>query len=469
MSSSFFLSFPEDVTFQKAAEYLKKQELSPAILRAFKQLQHPGQSTDKLENQISQNEGYDALQNFRVIIKELTHQRLLHRSVCVRSKPIATQIALSTGSSFDECAILPNRKWKLSRFVFSRRLENRIIVESPLSHSRIVLHHWSASAVLASLAQSVSVEAICQTIPGILHETASDLLSLFVTCNMVCEVDDLGQIPEDTNESLQCWEFHDLLFHSRSRGGRHDQRAGGTNRFAGRLNQLPVLKEGRTGETVPLYRPDLKKLQREDLPFARIQEERCSIRQYSEAPISAGELGEFLYRVGRIVAYSKIDIPVNEDTIPIDFAPRPYPAAGALYELEIYPVVMRAQNLDAGFFYYDPEKHQLVRISAITAAVKELVTDAAKASAISADSVQTLLVIAARFPRVSWKYSTIAYAAILKNLGVLYQTMYLAATAMELAPCAIGYGNSDLFAQAAGTDYYTETSVGEFLLGSKPS
>jgi hypothetical protein len=49
---------------------------------------------------------------------------------------------------------------------------------------------------------------------------------------------------------------------------------------------------------------------------------------------------------------------------------------------------------------------------------------------------------------------------------VLYQTMYLAATAMGLAPCAVGGGDADLFARAAGVDYYAETSVGEFLLGN---
>lgn len=59
-----------------------------------------------------------------------------------------------------------------------------------------------------------------------------------------------------------------------------------------------------------------------------------------------------------------------------------------------------------------------------------------------------------------------AYAATLKHVGILYQTMYLAATAMGLAPCAVGTGNADLFAEATGLDYYAETSVGEFLLGS---
>jgi SagB-type dehydrogenase family enzyme len=62
-----------------------------------------------------------------------------------------------------------------------------------------------------------------------------------------------------------------------------------------------------------------------------------------------------------------------------------------------------------------------------------------------------------------------AYAAVLKDVGVLYQTMYLVATAMGLAPCALGGGDSDLFAAAIGGDYYAEASVGEFLLGSKPS
>ncbi len=41
--------------------------------------------------------------------------------------------------------------------------------------------------------------------------------------------------------------------------------------------------------------------------------------------------------------------------------------------------------------------------------------------------------------------------------------MYLVATAMGLAPCAIGGGDADLFARAAGTDYYAETSVGSSL------
>ena len=45
--------------------------------------------------------------------------------------------------------------------------------------------------------------------------------------------------------------------------------------------------------------------------------------------------------------------------------------------------------------------------------------------------------------------------------------MYLVATAMDLAPCGVGSGDADLFAKVAGLNYYAETSVGEFVIGSR--
>jgi SagB-type dehydrogenase family enzyme len=67
-----------------------------------------------------------------------------------------------------------------------------------------------------------------------------------------------------------------------------------------------------------------------------------------------------------------------------------------------------------------------------------------------------------------WKYQSMAYALTLKHVGVLYQVMYCVATAMGLAACALGGGDSDAFAEATGLDYLAETSVGEFILGSRP-
>jgi len=58
---------------------------------------------------------------------------------------------------------------------------------------------------------------------------------------------------------------------------------------------------------------------------------------------------------------------------------------------------------------------------------------------------------AARFPWLAWKYESIAYALTLKHVGMDFQTMYLAATAMGLAPCAVARGDADRFGRRAST------------------
>ena len=76
-----------------------------------------------------------------------------------------------------------------------------------------------------------------------------------------------------------------------------------------------------------------------------------------------------------------------------------------------------------------------------------------------------MITIAARFGRMSWKYSSIAYALILKDVGVLTQTLYLIATDMELGGCAIGIANIDLFARLTGLKFHVEGPVGQFAIG----
>jgi SagB-type dehydrogenase family enzyme len=81
------------------------------------------------------------------------------------------------------------------------------------------------------------------------------------------------------------------------------------------------------------------------------------------------------------------------------------------------------------------------------------------------DAPQVLITIAARFGRVSWKYSSLAYALILKDVGVLTQTLYLMATEMGLGGCAIGSSNIDLFARMTGIEFHIEGAVGQFAIG----
>jgi SagB-type dehydrogenase family enzyme len=208
---------------------------------------------------------------------------------------------------------------------------------------------------------------------------------------------------------------------------------------------------------------------------------RVAVRRLAERPvvvsafgIEAGpscELPRSLHvrladRVARVTGLREEEVSTPRGAVRQQFAPRPYPAGGGLYELELYAVVQACHSLSAGLYHYDAAAHRLIRLRGCTPEVAALLGDAAESTGTPAGTLQVLLILAARFPRVAWKCESIAYALTLKHVGVLYQTMYLTATAMGLAPCAIGGGDVDLFARAAGTDYYAETSVGEFLLGN---
>ena len=131
-------------------------------------------------------------------------------------------------------------------------------------------------------------------------------------------------------------------------------------------------------------------------------------------------------------------------------------------------MVQACAGVGPGIYYYDPCGHRLARLRGPTDEYGLLLEDAALCAGVDPATLQVLLVSSARFPRVSWKYSGLAYSLVLKHVGIVQQSMYLVATSMGLGGCALGAGDSDLFARAVGTDYYAETSVGEFLLGSVP-
>ena len=183
---------------------------------------------------------------------------------------------------------------------------------------------------------------------------------------------------EDADPALRCWQFHDLLFHARSRQGRHDAPVGATYPLAGRLDPPPALVGRKLRQmAIALYRPDLERLQRQDPPFALVQERRRSVRQYAAEPITDRQLGEFLYRVARVRDCQQMEVATPAGPVPMDFALRPYPSGGALYELEVYAAVAACRGLSPGLYRYDGLGHRLVRRAGRTAEVERLLSDAA--------------------------------------------------------------------------------------------
>ena len=77
------------------------------------------------------------------------------------------------------------------------------------------------------------------------------------------------------------------------------------------------------GELYPLYRPELEKLQAEDPPLSWVMGHRRSIREYGARPLSARQLGEFLYRVARIQDEHDVVIETPRGPMPMTIAAGP--------------------------------------------------------------------------------------------------------------------------------------------------
>jgi SagB-type dehydrogenase family enzyme len=357
----------------------------------------------------------------------------------------------------------------LSRFAYMRRRGSDLVLESPRSGALFRICDPKTAAALALLATPQPVKKLRRQdgFPGI------ELLSLLVDCQILFKVDaaeDNGLRPTEGGEDLVLWDFHDLLFHARSTEGRHANPLGGICPYAGVVSPLPAVRPCWSGEKI-----DLAKFEgvfatadgKADLPVARILRERHSVRSFDDRkPITLAELSRFLDHTARVQSEwsGTLDLGGGNSTPQISYAGRPYPSGGSCYELELYLAVDNCEGLARGFYHYDAGGHALTPIE-VRAPDFEAFLKSAEFAMGAPAAPQILITMAARFGRVSWKYSAIAYSLILKDVGVLTQTFYMMATNMGLGGCAIGSLNIDLFARMTGIDFYVEGAVGQFAIG----
>lgn len=352
-----------------------------------------------------------------------------------------------------------NETFRLSRHVCIRPAGEGFLVESARTGRSMVLTSPSVFRLLLALSRPVRVGDLLDGVETGQRPAVLEFLRRCRDDGMLARVDADGRSEEETG-SLAHWEFHDLLFHVRSRRGRNPAPVGATYPLRGHVPPEPAFrKAGLPENAIHLTRPDLARLCREDPPLARVMETRRT--RYRTAPMTEAELGELLFRTCRVTdSWKGADGEA--------FARRPYPSGGSLHSLEVYVVVADCDGVERGLYRYHPGEHALAPVRGWCAEVEDLLSEARAGTGTALPSLPpALLVVTARMRRVAWKYQSIAYRLVLQEVGALYQTLYLAATAMGLAPCAIGAGDSDRFARVSGVDHDDEPSVGEFILGGR--
>lgn len=357
----------------------------------------------------------------------------------------------------------------LSRFAVMRRCGADLLIESPRAWCSIAVHDPGVMGAVAAFARprdsvSVAPEGSAAGLGSLPAPLARRLLSDLTWATLVVRAP--GE--EDSAFELRQWSPHELWFHMRSRAeGVPDGHFGRTQWANGLFEPLPARRDSLSERRVELPRPDINALRLRDATLTSVLEDRRSIRRHDdEHPITLEQIGEFLYRAAG-VRYT-----AAQDGVEVTTGPNP--SGGALDALEFYLAVRLAERLEPGLYRYDRFGHRLEHVSGATRVVRRLIDAAQRATGGSGALVRTyppqlVVLLAARFGRVGWSYETLAYSLIVKHVGVTFQTMYCVATAMGLAPCALGAGDPAVFAEATGLDPLAEGTVGEFVLGSRPA
>jgi SagB-type dehydrogenase family enzyme len=333
-----------------------------------------------------------------------------------------------------------------------------LIAESAATGQRYPLGSSTVRKLVLAFAEPVRLGDVLDAVGEAQRPAVLRFVERWAADGLLTGVDDDGTADEDRGPWAH-WEFHDLLFHTRSRRGRAPGKVGATWPWRGVVPQDPAVREAPPpgAPRVALPRPDLARLRESDVPLTRVLEERRS--RYGGGAMELAGLGEFLFRTFRVTDRREAEV-IGEAVRKV------YPSGGSLHSLEMYVVAWDCRGLERGVYHYRGDEHALVPVAGATDEVEMLLQEARTGTGNQLPGYPpVLLVVTARFQRVMWKYQALAYRVIMAELGGLYQTMYLVATAMGLSPTAIGTGDSDRFARITGLEYPREASVGEFVLG----
>jgi SagB-type dehydrogenase family enzyme len=187
---------------------------------------------------------------------------------------------------------------------------------------------------------------------------------------------------------------------------------------------------------------------------------RRSRRDFGTDPLSLDDLSALLYAAyGATRQAAGADLPT----------PRSVPSGGALYPLEIYPVVRNVEGLTPGLYHYDPFRHLLEvgREEEIEQALDRMIIPLPAIPRV-ASSCGVVLFVAAVFWRTRFKYGLRGYRWALIEAGHLGQNFVLAAEALGVAAVPYGGFLDRRVDEYLGLDGVNESAIYSLVAG-RPS
>jgi SagB-type dehydrogenase family enzyme len=204
----------------------------------------------------------------------------------------------------------------------------------------------------------------------------------------------------------------------------------------------------------PLPPVDVEDAATDEPSAAQTIASRRSIRTYAPTPMTLEQLGRILYLSGGITA----DLHGN--------ARRAAPSSGALYPIELYPVVHRVDGLEPGVYHYDPREHALEQVR--TGDFRDHIVQNGIAQEFLGQC-GVVLFVTMIMQRMRPKYQDRSYRYGLIEAGHVGENAYLAATSMGLGACGVGAFMDDQLNAMLGVDGVEEAAVYLLALGNVPA
>ena len=337
----------------------------------------------------------------------------------------------------------------LSRFAWARPEKTGLRLASPLSSFVVSTAEPGLTGLVSALAGKNPAEP--PKVQGFSEEEIDLVLKVLTGAGLLALLDDAEDKPP-----LAWWQWHDLMFHSRSLWRLSDYDPPDTLRFKDVFPCPRVVKTKSGRPCLELPPVDENCLALLDRPFGKVLSDRRTRRRPAKEPVGLGCLSALLHSAARLKSSKELE---QEGVVSF----RPYPSAGARHPLELYLAANKVNGLEPGLYHYQPQKHSLSPLAGNHQGMEDLLAFNPLAPW-DYDPPQAQIWISARFGRTAWKYESVAYRLVQMDLGCLYQTLYLVATALELKPCCLGAAEVDLFARATGLDALEEPAVGLFVV-----
>lgn len=188
---------------------------------------------------------------------------------------------------------------------------------------------------------------------------------------------------------------------------------------------------------IPLPKP--AEIQKPSTIIWQTIEQRTSVRNYAEQPLTLEELALLLWYSQGVKRVSKR--PVTLRTVP---------SAGARHAFETYLLINKVEGLTPGLYRYAAIDHALV-VHSLAPDVNARLTAACLDQTQVATSAVTFA-WGAVIERMTWRYPERGYRYILLDAGHVCQNLYLAAEALGCGVCAIAAYDDDLTNQVFGLD-----------------